>query len=165
MTSMYRARLNEVLGGVPNAMGLPALLIAATCVLIAGCRDSHPEKTQPKQQVTYDDAMKRLVAEQKQLEWIEGKIKEIEANRDYEIRQIHSERDQLLNFSGSGKHTQEETQKGPKWLEDYGNDEERVYNSAKEELSPWLKKQAEQNERIKDATKAADNAAEVKDKN
>ena len=76
-----------------------------------------------------------------------------------------SERDQLLNFSGSGKRAQEETQKGPKWLEDYGNDEERVYNSAKEELSPWLKKQAEQNERIKDATKAADNAAEVKDKN
>ena len=123
-------------------------LMTVLCVLVpVGCTGGRDD--------AYDKAMRRLVAEQKQLDRIEKEIKEIEGDADKEDKEMTSNIHDL-QFSGlPDPASQKESREIISMILDA---QTKLAIKTADKIAPFLELRAGQLQRVDDARKAADEA-------
>ena len=129
---------------------IPVLLLAFCCIASTGCRD-------------YGEAMKRLEAEEKQYDWIEKKIQDIndrEAAKDKEIEAEYARRmKEIQDYAASSPEASEKSRKDSELeLKAYSaklnlNEQESIQDRKR-----WENVLNEQMKNVGDARKALDAA-------
>lgn len=120
-------------------------LLVVLCVLVpAGCGES------------YDQAMRRLVAEQKQLDRIDQQIKEIEAERDKGIGEWDDRVLKLSAMASTGDPFASKELGG--MIERQLQETKRLSELADRKTTPLYEEYARQRDRVDSARKAADEA-------
>lgn len=125
------------------------LIVAGICIAGSGCRDN------------YGEAMKRLLAEQKQLDWLDGKIKEIEREAkeldesyDREMREIANEKHDYISEAVDTA-VMKVTEARMKRITDRSI---RDINRLADAKKPWLEKRRAQLKVVERAEKAVEDA-------
>jgi hypothetical protein len=103
---------------------------------------------------SYDAAMRRLVAEQKQLDWIDTKIREIDESANKRVDELQKSAEDLAATSATL--SPEMGEKGLRTMEAMGGVQEQIFASAGRLKEPWVRKRAEQLKRIEDARRTVD---------
>jgi hypothetical protein len=98
--------------------------------------------------------MKRLVAEQKQLDWIDSNIMEIDEATSKQVEELHTGAEELA--SNAAAVSPEMGEKGIKVMEAMAGVQEQIISNASKRKEPWLRKRAAQLERIDGARRAVD---------
>ena len=108
----------------------------------------------------YDEAMKRLVAEEKQLDWIESKIKAIDAKEANEMADIQKSRLELThNMSELGSDPSEETKKTVlDGMSDLTQRYLQITKTAANDRKPWQQMYADQFKVVTEAQRAVEEA-------
>jgi hypothetical protein len=139
------------------------ILCFCVAVLLTGCtqRPADPDKHVARpvsRESEYDKAMKRVVAEQKQLDWIEAKIKATEKEAKEKDEELFKEYMAVLDVIGlpGSTRTSEQNQKEMKEASKKKGEAQDRYA---QELKIWNEKKAEQMKRLEAARKAADTSA------
>ncbi len=125
------------------------LLITYICIVVAGCRDE------------YGDAMKRLTAEQKQLDWIDTKMESIKQKAEKEIGEMDAKIDKILKSSMEVARYPELRELNKDSGDEVRRITDRIISLSKWEesnLAPWYAKRKEQMQRVEAARKAVDDA-------
>lgn len=136
-----------------------AVLFVLLVGVLAGCSKSE-SKTTP-QSDRYGDAMKVLVAEQKQLEWIDKQIKELDDEHERKQKEFKAKQDELFEVRLNSAVLPNADQRDKEWGKAFKAVDDRAVKEIQKYLdsvNPWRNKRRDQLERIEEARKAVDAA-------